>query len=334
MVAGTPIPGSPVPARLRPIGRRREFADGLGSSRRTNRPGISGLTLCLRVPILTRSGCTHLGHGRRVERGYHVITPGSAPLDPACSPPFRTDSRRESGPSPGMAIPSICRECRQGPRSPRASVARVEGSDGRGQGLGVRRDEDVLAVADGSRSLRRDASVLISNAFLLIFALAFMGCILATPLVTRIAVWAGAIDRPDQFRRIHKGATPRLGGLGLAFGVALAIILFVQGGYLDGWPGLAEWWPRQGSVLLAALDRPGHRRRRRHAEHGPAREAAGPGGRRARALRGRHPHPVARPAGTDDRPGLPELRRVALRPVRRGRGALPGWSRCSGSWAA
>ena len=94
--------------------------------------------------------------------------------------------------------------------------------------------------------------MLISNAFLLIFALAFMGCILATPLVTRIAVWAGAIDRPDQFRRIHKGATPRLGGLGMAFGVALAIILFVQGGYLDGWPGLAEWWPRQGSVLLAA----------------------------------------------------------------------------------
>src|SRR4051812_19865808 len=96
------------------------------------------------------------------------------------------------------------------------------------------------------------SSVLISNAFLLIFALAFMGCILATPLVTRIAVWAGAIDRPDHFRRIHKGATPRLGGLGMAFGVALAIILFVQGGYLEGWPGLADWWPRQGSVLLAA----------------------------------------------------------------------------------
>ncbi|MEJ7639654.1 MAG: MraY family glycosyltransferase, partial [Singulisphaera sp.] len=49
-----------------------------------------------------------------------------------------------------------------------------------------------------------------------------------------------------------KGATPRLGGLGLAFGVALSIVLFVEGGYLEGWPGLAEWWPRQGSVLLAA----------------------------------------------------------------------------------
>ena len=58
-----------------------------------------------------------------------------------------------------------------------------------------------------------------SNAYLLIFAVAFMGCVLVTPLVTRIATWLGAIDRPDHFRRIHKGATPRLGGLGLAFGL-------------------------------------------------------------------------------------------------------------------
>src|SRR5215211_436436 len=95
-------------------------------------------------------------------------------------------------------------------------------------------------------------SMMMSNSFLLIFAVAFMGCVLATPVVTRIAVWAGAIDRPDHFRRIHKGATPRLGGLGLAFGVALAIVLFVEGGYLQDWPGHAEWWPRQASVLLAA----------------------------------------------------------------------------------
>ena len=45
--------------------------------------------------------------------------------------------------------------------------------------------------------------MLIPNSLLLIFAVAFMGCVLATPVVTRIAVWAGAIDRPDQFRRIH-----------------------------------------------------------------------------------------------------------------------------------
>lgn len=95
--------------------------------------------------------------------------------------------------------------------------------------------------------------MLISNAFLLIFAIAFMACVLATPLVTRLAVWAGAIDHPDHFRRIHKGATPRLGGVGLAFGATLAIVVGVKGGYLDDWPELSAWWPRQWAVLVASL---------------------------------------------------------------------------------
>src|SRR3954452_3309412 len=98
-----------------------------------------------------------------------------------------------------------------------------------------------------------DSSMLISNSLLLIFAVAFMGCVLATPVVTRIAVWAGAIDRPDHFRRIHKGATPRLGGLGLAFGLASAILLVGSGGYLNDWPGFGDWWGSQAAVLLAAL---------------------------------------------------------------------------------
>src|SRR5208283_2249100 len=59
---------------------------------------------------------------------------------------------------------------------------------------------------------------------LMIFALAMMGCVLATPLVTQIASWVGAIDRPDQFRRIHTGAIPRLGGLGLALGIAAGTV--------------------------------------------------------------------------------------------------------------
>lgn len=97
------------------------------------------------------------------------------------------------------------------------------------------------------------ASMMISNAFLLIFAVAFMGCVLATPVVTRIAHWAGAIDRPDQFRRIHKGAIPRLGGLGLAFGLFVGILVVVLGGYLDAWEGLHDWVANQWPVLAAAL---------------------------------------------------------------------------------
>ena len=95
-------------------------------------------------------------------------------------------------------------------------------------------------------------TMLISNSLLLIFAVAFMGCVLATPLVTRFALWAGAIDRPDHFRRVHKGATPRLGGLGLAFGLLVGVVLVSLGGYLDPWSGFAEWWSRQWSVLAAS----------------------------------------------------------------------------------
>jgi UDP-GlcNAc:undecaprenyl-phosphate GlcNAc-1-phosphate transferase len=67
--------------------------------------------------------------------------------------------------------------------------------------------------------------MMISNTYLMIFAMAMTGCVLATPLVTWLATWVGAIDRPDQFRRIHKGAIPRLGGLALALGVAAGTIL-------------------------------------------------------------------------------------------------------------
>ncbi|CAN5904055.1 hypothetical protein BH23PLA1_BH23PLA1_08190 [soil metagenome] len=90
------------------------------------------------------------------------------------------------------------------------------------------------------------------DAYLLVFAIAFMGCVLFTPLVTRIAVWTGAIDCPDQFRRIHKGATPRLGGLALAFGLALSFSPMAIGGALAGLPAQGDWWTRQMAVVVAA----------------------------------------------------------------------------------
>ncbi|HEV3164242.1 MAG TPA: MraY family glycosyltransferase [Isosphaeraceae bacterium] len=94
---------------------------------------------------------------------------------------------------------------------------------------------------------------MLDNSYLLVFAVAFMGCVLTTPLVTRIAVWAGAIDRPDHFRRVHKGATPRMGGLGLAFGLVVSIVLAAAGGYLNSWDGFPDWLSRQWAVGLAGL---------------------------------------------------------------------------------
>ena len=91
------------------------------------------------------------------------------------------------------------------------------------------------------------------NSYLLIFAVGFLGCVLATPLVTRFATWLGAIDRPDQFRRIHKGATPRLGGLGLAFGLSVAVAVAASGHYLQGWDEYPRWLLTLLPTGLAAL---------------------------------------------------------------------------------
>ncbi|RUL88158.1 glycosyltransferase family 4 protein [Tautonia sociabilis] len=90
------------------------------------------------------------------------------------------------------------------------------------------------------------------DSYLLVFALSFLGCVLATPIVTRLAFLAGAIDRPDQFRRIHKGATPRLGGLGLAVGLATGLVPLVAFGLMPGWPGLTDWSESLPWVGLAA----------------------------------------------------------------------------------
>jgi UDP-GlcNAc:undecaprenyl-phosphate GlcNAc-1-phosphate transferase len=92
-----------------------------------------------------------------------------------------------------------------------------------------------------------------TNTYLLLFAVAFMGCVLVTPLVTRIASWLGAIDRPDQFRRIHKGATPRLGGLGLAFGLTMSIAVAALGGSFADWAEYPRWLVTLLPIGLAAM---------------------------------------------------------------------------------
>jgi UDP-GlcNAc:undecaprenyl-phosphate/decaprenyl-phosphate GlcNAc-1-phosphate transferase len=91
-----------------------------------------------------------------------------------------------------------------------------------------------------------------TNTYLLIFAVAFMGCVLVTPLVTRLATWLGAIDRPDQFRRIHKGATPRLGGIGLAFSLVAAIVVAALGGYFQDWTDYPRWVASLIPISMAA----------------------------------------------------------------------------------
>ncbi len=94
---------------------------------------------------------------------------------------------------------------------------------------------------------------MISNVYLMIFAVAMTGCVLSTPLVTWIAGWVGAIDRPDQFRRLHHGAVPRLGGFALALGVASGTLLTFMYAPLRERAAVELGAPDHWPILVAAL---------------------------------------------------------------------------------
>ena len=69
----------------------------------------------------------------------------------------------------------------------------------------------------------------------LLFLVALLATLLATPLAKCIAQHLGAIDRPDE-RRINKVPIPRMGGIGIALGLVAAVAVQVAGTKLLGWP--------------------------------------------------------------------------------------------------
>lgn len=77
---------------------------------------------------------------------------------------------------------------------------------------------------------------------LLAFSAAFAATILLTPRAIFWARWLGAVDRPDGFRRAHRGAVPRMGGLAVALGVAVAMVLAAISGLGP------ESWHAEGSI--------------------------------------------------------------------------------------
>lgn len=59
---------------------------------------------------------------------------------------------------------------------------------------------------------------------LIVFCAAFAATIVAVPWIISLAHLLGAIDSPDGFRKNHGGATPRMGGLAVAFGLLCALL--------------------------------------------------------------------------------------------------------------
>ena len=71
--------------------------------------------------------------------------------------------------------------------------------------------------------------------FPLLFLVALLATLLATPLAKCIAQHLGAIDKPDE-RRINTVPIPRMGGIGIALGLVAAVAVQVAGTKLLGWP--------------------------------------------------------------------------------------------------
>jgi len=54
--------------------------------------------------------------------------------------------------------------------------------------------------------------------------LAFLVSFTLTPVMKKVAVAVGAVDKPDQ-RKVHKGMMPRIGGIAIYFGFVVAVLL-------------------------------------------------------------------------------------------------------------
>jgi UDP-GlcNAc:undecaprenyl-phosphate GlcNAc-1-phosphate transferase len=65
-------------------------------------------------------------------------------------------------------------------------------------------------------------------------AIACVAAAAATPIVRRLALRVGAIDRPGD-RRVHASLLPRAGGLAVAIGVAAAVLSGAAGDSFDPW---------------------------------------------------------------------------------------------------
>ncbi|WCK54301.1 MraY family glycosyltransferase [Aneurinibacillus sp. Ricciae_BoGa-3] len=63
------------------------------------------------------------------------------------------------------------------------------------------------------------------NSYIYGFILSLVVTVLATPLVKRLAIAIGAVDKPNH-RKVHQRVMPRLGGLAIYIGFSLAYLLF------------------------------------------------------------------------------------------------------------
>jgi UDP-GlcNAc:undecaprenyl-phosphate GlcNAc-1-phosphate transferase len=116
-------------------------------------------------------------------------------------------------------------------------------------------DDTAARLADLERLANpsaADAGVLsrldIFNGYVGIFVVAFLVSLLATPLMRRLALAFGIVDRPTEARKAHRTPTPYLGGVAVWLGLMAAIFF----SYTAEWHGLITPHPttKEGTGLL------------------------------------------------------------------------------------
>ena len=107
----------------------------------------------------------------------------------------------------------------------------------------LKADVDALARAVGAPEDHAVSLMSIFHGYVGVLVVAFLVSLLATPLMRRLAVMYGVIDRPLAARKVHRAPIAYLGGVAIYLGM-LGAILF---SYTQPLHGLLEFHPTQKS---------------------------------------------------------------------------------------
>lgn len=93
----------------------------------------------------------------------------------------------------------------------------------------------------------------ILSGYIVIFAVAFLVTVLITPLVRRLAIANGIVDRPDEVRKIHKAPIAYLGGVAVYLGIMAALVFSYITAQI---PGVIDYHPMSDDHLMDGIYNP------------------------------------------------------------------------------
>lgn len=114
--------------------------------------------------------------------------------------------------------------------------ARIESLRDEARALAERVDD--LAAAAGVEPASALSRLEVFHGYIGVFGVAFLVTLLATPLMRRLALAYGVIDRPDEGRKHHRVPVAYLGGVAVFLGIIGAIVFSYVGIFTESMIGL------------------------------------------------------------------------------------------------